>query len=300
MKFAVAGASGFVGSELVRRLEAEGHEVLRLVRRPVERPGEIAWHPLSGEVEQRELLEGAEGLVNLSGCSLAAGRWTPERKEEILRSRVESTRTLVTVLAHLNHKPRVFLSASAVGYYGSRGEEELTETSAKGEGFLADVCRTWEEEARIAESVGVRAVILRLGLVLGRDGGVLAKLLPLFRSGLGGRLGNGRQWMSWIALDDLVAVLLMGLRDGRLMGPVNAVAPEPVRNAEFTATLARTLGRRAWAPVPSFILRMIFQEMAEEILLASTRVRPQRLLDSGFHFNHPTLKEALQAAPTGE
>ncbi len=204
------------------------------------------------------------------------------------------------MLAHLNHKPRVFLSASAVGYYGSRGEEELTETSAKGEGFLADVCRTWEEEARIAESVGVRAVILRLGLVLGRDGGVLAKLLPLFRSGLGGRLGNGRQWMSWIALDDLVGVLLMGLRDGRLMGPVNAVAPEPVRNAEFTATLARTLGRRAWAPVPSFILRMIFQEMAEEILLASTRVRPQRLLDSGFHFNHPTLKEALQAAPTGE
>ena len=153
MKFAVAGASGFVGSALVRRLEAEGHEVLRLVRRPVERPGEIAWHPLSGEVEQRELLEGAEGLVNLSGCNLAAGRWTPERKEEILRSRVESTRTLVTVLAHLNHKPRVFLSASAVGYYGSRGEEELTETSAKGEGFLADVCRTWEEEARIAESV---------------------------------------------------------------------------------------------------------------------------------------------------
>ena len=166
MKFAVAGASGFVGSALVRRLEAQGHEVLRLVRRPVERPGEIAWHPLSGEVEQREVLEGAEGLVNLSGCNLAAGRWTPERKEEILRSRVESTRTLVTVLAHLNHKPRVFLSASAVGYYGSRGEEELTETSAKGEGFLADVCRTWEEEARIAESVGVRAVILRLGLVL--------------------------------------------------------------------------------------------------------------------------------------
>jgi uncharacterized protein len=300
MKFAVAGASGFIGSALVRRLEAEGHEVLRLVRRPVEQPAEVSWHPFSGEIEQRELLEGTEGLVNLTGSNLAAGRWTPERKEEILRSRVESTRTLVTVLAHLNHKPRVFLSASAVGYYGSRGEEELTEASAKGEGFLADVCRAWEDEARIAESVGVRAVMLRLGLVLGRDGGVLAKLLPLFRTGFGGRLGDGRQWMSWIALDDLVGVLLMGLRDGRLKGPVNAVAPVPVRNAEFTATLARALGRRALAPVPSFVLRSIYREMAEETLLASTRVRPQRLLDVGFHFNHPTLNEALAAVLTGK
>lgn len=300
MKFAVAGASGFVGSALARRLEAEGHEVLRLVRRPVERPGEVAWHPLSGEIEQRELLEGAEGFVNLAGSNLASGRWTPERKEEILRSRVESTRTLVAVMAHLNHRPRVFVSASAVGYYGSRGEEELTEASAKGEGFLADVCRAWEEEARIAESVGVRAVMLRLGLVLGRDGGVLAKLLPLFRTGFGGRLGDGRQWMSWIALDDLVEVLWAGLRDGRLTGPVNAVAPAPVRNEEFTAVLARALGHRALAPVPSLVLRMVYQEMAEEMLLASTRVRPRVLLDAGFHFNHPTLDEALRAVLSGK
>jgi hypothetical protein len=298
MKFAVAGASGFIGSALVRRLKTEGHEVLQLVRRPVERPGEVAWHPLSGEVEQRELLEGAEGLVNLGGSNLAAGRWTPERKEEILRSRVEGTRTLVAVLTHLNHKPKVFLSASAVGYYGSRGDEDLTEASTKGGGFLADVCRAWEEEARIAESVGVRAVMLRLGLVLDRDGGVLARLLPLFRTGFGGRLGGGRQWMSWITLDDLVNVLLMSLRDGRLAGPVNAVAPAPVRNGEFANTLARAVGRRALVPVPSFVLRMIYQEMAEETLLASTRVRPQRLLDAGFKFNHPTLEEALRAVMT--
>jgi uncharacterized protein (TIGR01777 family) len=300
MKFAVAGASGFVGSALVRRLEAERHEVLRLVRRPVERPGEVAWHPLSGEVEQRELLEGMEGLVNFAGSNLAAGRWTPERKEEILRSRVEGTRTLVAVLAHLNHKPRVFLSASAVGYYGARGEEELTEASAMGKGFLAEVCRAWEDEARIAESVGVRAVLLRLGLVLDRSGGVLAKLLPLFRTGFGGRLGDGRQWMSWITLDDLLEVLLLSLRDGRLTGPVNAVAPAPVRNAEFTAALAHALGRRAMVPMPSFLLRLIYQEMADETLLASTRVRPQRLVDAGFRFNHPTLNEALRAVLAGE
>jgi uncharacterized protein (TIGR01777 family) len=238
--------------------------------------------------------------VNLTGSNLAAGRWTPERKEEILRSRVEGTRTLVAALAHLNHKPRVFVNASAVGYYGSRGEEELTETSSKGEGFLADVCRAWEDEARIAESVGVRAVMLRIGMVLGPDGGVLAKLLPLFRKGFGGRLGNGRQWMSWIALDDLVDVLLMALLEGRLTGPVNAVAPVPVRNAEFAATLARVLGHRAWAPVPAFVLRLIYQEMAEETLLASTRVRSQRLLDVGFRFNHPTLNEALRAVLTGK
>jgi uncharacterized protein (TIGR01777 family) len=295
MKFVVAGASGFIGGALVRRLEAEGHEVLRLVRRPVERAGEAAWHPLSGEVEQRELLEGAEGFVNLAGSNLAAGRWTAERKEAILRSRLESTRTLVAVLAHLHHKPRVFLSASAVGYYGSRGEEELTEASGEGDGFLAGVCRAWEEEAKIAESVGVRSVMLRLGLVLGRKGGVLARLLPMFRAGLGGRLGDGRQWMSWITLDDLVSVLMMGLADGRLVGPVNAVAPAPVRNAEFTATLARALGRPALMAVPALVLRFIFQEMAEETLLASARVRPQRLLDAGFQFKHPTLNDALSA-----
>jgi len=296
MKLAVAGASGFVGSALVRRLQAEGHIVRRFVRRPAAAPDEIAWHPASGEVEQRELLEGIEGFVNLAGSNLADGRWTEARKEEIVRSRVESTRALVAVMAHLNHKPKVFVSASAVGYYGHRGEEELTEASRPGAGFLPDLCHVWEEEARIAESAGIRTAILRLGLVLGPGGGVLAKLLPVFRAGLGGKLGDGRQWMSWIALDDLLGALLRGLTDARLSGPINAVAPAAARNAEFTQALARAVGHHTFASVPAFVLRAIFQEMADEMLLASTRVRPQRLLEAGFSFAHPELDGALRAA----
>jgi hypothetical protein len=296
MKLAVAGASGFVGSALVRRLQAEGHVVLRFVRRPAAQPEEIAWHPASGEMEQRERLEGIEGVVNLAGSNLAAGRWTEARKEEMVRSRVESTRALVAVMAHLNHKPRVFVSASAVGYYGHRGEEELTEASRAGGGFLPDLCHAWEEEARIAESVGIRTAILRLGLVLGPGGGVLAKLRPVFRAGFGGQLGDGRQWMSWIALDDLLGALLLGLTDARLSGPINAVAPGAVRNAEFTQALARAVGHHTFAPVPAFVLRAMFQEMADEMLLASTRVRPQRLLAAGFSFAHPELEGAMRAA----
>ncbi len=299
MKVAVAGASGFVGSALVRRLQAEGHVVRRFVRRPAVEPDEIAWHPASGEVEQRELLEGIDGVVNLAGSNLAAGRWTEARKEELVRSRVESTRALVAVMARLNHKPRVFVSASAVGYYGHRGEEELTEASRAGGGFLPDLCHAWEEEARIAESAGIRTAILRLGLVLG-SGGVLAKLLPVFRAGFGGQLGDGRQWMSWIALDDLLGALLRGLTDARLSGPINAVAPGAVRNAEFTRALAHAVGHHTFAPVPAFVLRAMFQEMADEMLLASTRVRPQRLLEAGFSFAYPELESALRAAVSEE
>jgi uncharacterized protein (TIGR01777 family) len=291
MKLAVAGASGFVGSALVRRLKEEGHVVMRLVRQPAEQPDEILWHPSSCEVERWELLEGS---------NLAAGRWTRGRKDEILRSRVESTRTLVAVMAHMNHKPRAFVSASAVGYYGPRGEEELTEASGHGEGFLASVCREWEEQARIAESVGIRTVLLRLGMTLGAGGGVLAKLLPVFRAGLGGRLGDGRQWISWIALDDVIGVIWRSLSDEHLAGPVNAVAPTAARNAEFTAALAHALGRRTFAPVPAFVLRAFRPGMADEVLLASTRVRPQRLLEAGFKFKHPELEGALRAVLGGK
>ena len=299
MKLAVAGASGFIGRALVRRLEVDGHRVLRFVRRPVEHPDEVTWHPSAGEVEQWELLEETEGVVNLAGSNLAAGRWTEKRKEEILRSRVESTRTLVAVMAHMNHKPRVFVCASAVGYYGHRGDEELTEASSAGQGFLAGVCHAWEEEARIAETVGIRALTLRLGLVLGPGGGALAKLRPVFRAGFGGRLGDGRQWMSWIALDDLVATILRGLSDERWSGAFNAVAPGAVRNAEFTAALARAVGRHARMHLPAIVLRVLLGEMAVETLLASTRVRPQRLLDAGFSFAQPALDGALRAALSG-
>ncbi len=298
MKLALAGASGFVGSALGRHLEDAGHTVVRLVRRPAEGPAEITWHPSSGEVEQRERLEGTEGVVNLAGSNLAAGRWTEERRAEILRSRVESTRALVAVLAHMNHPPRVLASASATGYYGDRGEEELTEASGQGEGFLADVCHAWEEEARIAESVGIRTVLLRIGVVLGPGGGLLAKLRPVFRAGLGGQLGDGRQWMSWIALDDLVRVVRMGLEETRLGGPVNAVAPAPARNADFTAALCRALHHHTFAPVPAVVLRTFLGEMADEMLLASARVLPRRLAAAGFAFTHPDLDGALRAALT--
>ena len=295
MKFAVTGTSGFIGSALVRRLEAEGHEVIRLVRRPAERPNEVEWHPLAVDVEQRQRLENLDGIVNLAGSNLAGGRWTAERKDEILRSRVEGTRALVAVMTHLNRRPRALVSASAVGYYGDRAEEELTEGSGQGRGFLAEVCHAWEEEARIAGSVGIRSVMLRLGLVLGRGGGALARLVPIYRTGFGGSLGDGQQWVSWITLDDVVSAIWHALREASLMGPVNTVAPTPVRNAEFSEALAHALGHRTFVPVPAFVLRAIFQEMADEMLLASTRVRPQRLLESGFHFAHPDLAGAFRA-----
>jgi uncharacterized protein (TIGR01777 family) len=296
MRVAVTGTSGLIGSALVRRLEVEGHEVIRLVRRPAERLNEVEWHPLSSEVEERQRLEGLDGMVNLAGSNLSGGRWTAQRKDEILRSRVEGTRTLVAVMAHLNHRPRTFVNASAVGFYGDRAEEELTERSGQGRGFLAGVCHDWEEQAAIAGSVGIRSVMLRLGLVLGRGGGVLARLAPVFRAGFGGALGNGRQWVSWIALDDAVGAILHALRETGLAGPVNTVAPAPARNAEFSDALARALGHRTFAPVPAFVLRAVFCEMADEMLLASARVRPQRLLESGFRFEHPELSGALRAA----
>ncbi len=299
MKVAITGASGFIGSAVVRLLEGEGHEIVRFVRRPAERRDEIAWHPSSGEVEQWERLDGVEGFVNLAGESLAAGRWTPERKDEILRSRVEGTRNLVAVMAHMNHLPRVLVSASGINYYGDRGEKELDESSGRGEGFLADVCRAWEEEARIAESVGIHTVVLRTGLVLGPGGGALAKMLPAFRAGFGGRLGDGAQWLSWISLDDLVAIIRAALQDRRLGGPVNAVAPTAVRNADFAAGLGRALHRPAVVPVPAILLRTLYGQMADETLLASMRVRPRRLVDAGFNYSLPDLESALRTAVSG-
>jgi uncharacterized protein len=294
MKFAVTGTSGFIGKALVRRLEADGHEVICLVRRPAELPNEVEWHPLSLDLEQRQRLEHLDGIVNLAGSNLA-GRWTTERKDDILRSRIEGTRAIVAVMTHLNHRPRTLVNASAVGYYGDREDEELTEASGPGKGFLAEVCHAWEEEAKIAGSVGIRSVMLRFGLVLGRSGGVLARLIPVYHAGFGAPLGNGQQWVSWITLDDVLGAILHALREANLTGPVNAVAPTPVRNGEFCEALAHALGRRTFTAVPAFALRAIFSEMADEMLLASTRVRPQRLLESGFRFVHPELTGALRA-----
>ena len=293
MKVAVAGASGFIGSALVARLTDGGDQVVRFVRRPAEAPDEITWHPSAGDVEHWDRLEGVEAMVNLGGANLAAGRWTDERKSEIERSRIEGTRTLVATMARMNHHPRRFVSVSAVGYYGDRGEEELTESSPPGEGFLSDVCRAWEDEALIAHCAGIRTMILRLGLVLGR-GGVVARMLPAFRAGVGGPLGNGRQWVSWIALGDLLEVIHQAMRGGLPDGVVNVVAPDPVRNRDFARTLGRVLHRPAVLPVPALALRALFGEMADQALLASTRAVPARLLAAGFPYRLPDLTGALR------
>jgi uncharacterized protein len=276
-------------------MEAEGHDVIRLVRREAEHLNEISWRSLSEDVEKRRRLEDLDGIVNLAGSNLAGGRWTTKRKEEILRSRVESTRALVGLTGGLAKRPRVFVNASAVGYYGDRGEEELTEDSSPGRGYLAEVCQSWEEEVRSACGFGIRSIMLRFGMVLGRGGGALERLVPVYRAGFGARLGNGQQWVSWIALADVLGATMHVLKDMNLTGPVNAVAPHSARNAEFSETLARVLDRRTHAHVPAFVLRTMVGEMADEMLLASTRVRPQKLLDSGFHFTLPDLEGALRA-----
>jgi uncharacterized protein (TIGR01777 family) len=277
---------------LVRALQAQGHRVRRLVRRPPHSNEEISWEPTRGLLPAREL-EGFDAVVHLAGENVASGRWTTGRKAAIRDSRVNGTGLLARRLAELDRRPRVFVSASAIGFYGDRGEDLLDETAAAGDGFLARTCVEWEASADPARDAGIRVVHPRIGVVLATDGGALARMLMPFRLGLGGRLGSGRQWMSWIALDDLVFVLESAIFDERLVGPVNAVAPEPVRNADFTRVLARILGRPALAPVPAFALRALAGGLADELLLASIRVAPRALERCGFRHARPTLEEAL-------
>ncbi len=295
MRILVAGASGLVGSALVPALRQQEHQVVALVRRPVRRDDEIAWDPPAGGLEPA-VLATVDAIVNLAGENIAAGRWSAARKEMLRCSRIDSTRTLLRALAQAVPRPRVLVNASAVGFYGDRGDEVLTESSPAGRGFLPELCAAWEAEAQAAEALGVRVVRLRLGVVLARDGGALARLLPLFRLGLGGRLGDGRAWMSWIGLDDLVRVVGTVLADPRLDGAVNAVAPGPVTNAEFTCALAQLFHRPAILPVPRWLLMLVFGEMAGATLLASMRVRPDRLLAGGFAFRQPDITAALRQA----
>ena len=293
MKILFAGASGLVGSALVPALRLQGHEVVTLVRRPARREDEIAWNPAAGDLAPA-VLAATDAIVNLAGENIAAGRWTLVRKEALRRSRVDSTRTLVQALGRAEPRPRVLVNASAVGFYGDRGDEVLTEDSLVGRGFLPDLCAEWETEAQAAESLGVRVVRLRLGVVLAREGGALARLLPLFRLGLGGRLGDGRAWMSWIELDDLVRVVSAALTDPRLEGAINAVAPGPVTNRDFTAALGRMLHRPTILPVPRWLLELVYGEMAGATLLASARVMPGRLLGGGFIFRQADITAALR------
>lgn len=292
-RVAVTGASGFVGSALVAELRREGAEVVVISRRATSegRPGEGRGANDSLE----SAMENVDGVVNLAGATIAR-RWTAARKREILDSRVLGTRRLAEAMARPASAARVLVCASAVGYYGNRGNEWLDEKSAPGAGFLAGVTRAWEQAADPARAAGVRVVHLRFGLVLGVGGGVLARLVRPFSLGLGGRLGDGRQWMSWIALDDLLATIRFALETGTLAGAVNAVSPSPVTNAEFTATLARVLRRPAVAHVPGVALRLVFGEMATETLLASQRVRPSRLVHAAFPFARADLDGAVRHA----
>ncbi len=293
MRVAITGVGGLIGSALRRFLADRGDEVLRLVRQttPVA-ADELGWDPLGGQLDAARL-EGVDAVVHLAGDSLAHGRWTSEKKRRIRESRVAGTRLLGERLAQLNRPPSVLLSASAVGFSGDRGAKVLAEESGAGTGFLAEVCQAWEGATEMAEQRGIRVVHLRFGLVLSGDGGALLRLLPLFRWGLGGRLGDGRQYVSWVDLEDVVGAIELCLRNGHLRGPVNVVSPQPVTNAEFTEALARAVGRRAFLPVPAVVLAAVLGEMARETLLSSARVDPARLKAAGFGFRHPQLEGSL-------
>ena len=293
----LSGGSGMVGSSVQKALLARGARVLQLVRREPDSAGQLQWKPDAGmPFRDTEPLEGLSAAVHLSGANVAAHRWTPAYKREIWQSRVQSTRALAEALAGLRRRPAVLIVASATGIYGDRGDEILEEGSGAGKGFLADVCSEWELAARPALEAGIRVVHTRFGVILGQGEGALAKMLPLFRLGLGGRLGSGRQWMSWVSLEDVIAAILFALDTAAIAGPVNVTAAEPVTNAEFTRALAKAVHRPAILPAPAFALRLALGEMADEALLASARAVPAKLTEAGFRFACPTIEEALGRA----
>ncbi len=293
MDVAVTGASGLIGTALVAALEGAGHRPLRVVRGT---PGgdAIGWDPAAGTIDAAGL-EGVDGVVHLAGAGIGDHRWTDDYKRAIRESRQQGTALLARTLAGLQRPPGVLVSQSGINYYGDRGDQEVTEATGAGEGFLANVCVVWEAATQPAADAGIRVVRTRTAQVLTPKGGALAKQLPLFRFGVGGRFGSGRQWQAWISLDDEIGVLLHALTSG-LSGPVNACAPQPVRNAEFAATLGRVLGRPAVVPVPAFGPRLVLGgERAEALLFESVRAIPQALLGDGYRFTHPDLEGALRA-----
>lgn len=294
MRILVSGSSGFIGSALVTRLCAQGHEVVRLVRGPAG-PGRIRWDIGAGQLDA-EALEGIEAAVHLAGVGIGDHRWTEETKAAIQDSRIDGTSLLCSALAAMEHPPAVLVSGSAIGYYGDRGAEILDESSSPGSGFLAEVCVAWEAATASAKQAGIRVVNLRTGVVLGPGGGVLGRTLPMFKAGVGGRLGSGSQYMSWIGLEDEVGAILHALSDASVVGALNATAPHPVTNAEFTSTLARVLNRPAPLPVPAFVLSAALgREMVTGMVLASQRVMPARLQATGYQFHDAQLEGALRA-----
>jgi uncharacterized protein (TIGR01777 family) len=299
MKILVTGSTGLVGNALVSALVKDGHTVCRLMRPESLVAGgtkdgfNVAWNPATGKLGGAAV--GADAVVNLAGASIAGGRWSAGQKAMLRSSRIDTTRALVGALAKMNARPRVLVSASAIGIYGNRGDELLTEESNAGAGFLAELAREWEEEALKAESIGIRVVLARFGIILARDGGALAKMVTPFKLGVGGKLGSGAQWMSWVTLEDVVGILRMAIDKADVRGAVNVVAPKPVQNAEFTKLLASALRRPALFPAPAFALRLALGEMADALLLSSQRVVPSLLERSGYRFLHASLAPALAA-----
>lgn len=292
MRVLIAGASGLVGSALIPALEAEGNEVTRLVRTSAG-TGEIEWHPNNDQLDPAKL-EGFDAIINLAGENIAGGRWTDDQKRKIRDSRVNGTHLLSEAIAKLSTRPRVFVCASATGIYGDRGDEILDEQSDSGGGFLAGVCREWEQATEPAVQVGVRTVNLRFGPILARAGGMLAKLLTPFKMGMGGKVGSGKQYISWVAIDDAVGAIKIALSDGSIRGPLNVVSPNPVTNEVFTKTLGHVLSRPTALAIPAFAARLAFGEMADEMLLTSQRVVPKRLTEAGYEFQQPELEGALR------
>ncbi len=294
MKVLISGSGGLIGAELSAHLSKKGETVGRLVRAKSSASGpQVLWNPVARIIDIKGL-EGFDAVVHLGGDPIAEGRWTPEKKARIRDSRVRGTRFLAESLARLSRPPKAFLCASAVGFYGDRGDETLTEESGPGKGFLPEVGQQWEESCRPAAQAGMRVVNLRFGIVMSPKGGALKKMLPPFLFGLGGRLGSGKQWMSWISLPDVAGAIAHALGNEALKGPVNIVSPNPVTNREFTLALGRALHRPAVMPVPAFAVRLLFGEMADAALLASTRVEPKRLKSTGYRFRHPEMEPALR------
>jgi uncharacterized protein len=295
-KMLLSGASGMLGKALAMELSRQGATILKLVRRDPKTQDEIHWDPMQSKIADEGRLESLTAAFHLSGANVSSRRWTAKYKREMTESRVNTTRFLAETLARQKQPPNVLITASAVGFYGNRGNEILDENSAAGHGYFPDLCAAWEAAAQPTVDAGIRVVHLRFGVVIGPDGGALARLAPMFRLGIGGKLGNGQQWMSWVSETDAINAALFALDHDQISGSYNTVAPNPVTNSEFTRDLAKAVHRPAILPAPAFALKLVFGEMAEEALLASTRAIPTRLLQAEFRFTHPTLPEALAVA----
>lgn len=292
MRILISGSTGLIGSAFIRAASAAKHTPVPLVRKRAI-PSSVFWDPENGTIDSAAL-EGIEAVVHLAGESIAARRWTAAQKKRILDSRVKGTVLLASALARMNPRPRVMISASAIGYYGDCGDRKLTESSPAGSDFLASVCREWERATAAASGAGIRVVLLRTGLVLAKEGGALAKMVMPFKLGVGGRIGSGKQYMSWIDLEDEVQIILHCIQNESMQGPVNSAGPAAVTNSEFTRTLGRALSRPAAFPLPAFVARVMLGEMADALLLSSQRVEPAKLLASGYAFRHTNLEETLR------